>query len=337
MPLPRWDMKHDDILICQNRSLRAICRRSMAKEQFFYPETRPIFKKLEQLSQRSGVSRGQAFEDLLTAMICALAAETKEAEYLAMVERHKKGKPGQRGIDLISRMFGELVNAMDRSEADILGDLFEGGISYGEAGQYLTPESLARLLAELSVDPDARPTADQPLLINDCCCGTGRMLLEASKVNPHAELVGQDIDARCAKISALNIGLRGKYGWVVCGNALSGETQFAYRIGSFFNETPQGLRRGVIRDVPPEQTPIPVLAERTPHKTGDLFAQPASAPAETTTERIMATIVEVPQWLARLEPRLAAMQRDQPPAVEGTAAEPPEKPQCPPPTQQTLF
>jgi hypothetical protein len=52
----------------------------LAKEQFVYPETQPLFKKLEQLSQRSGVSRGQAFEDLLTAIVCALAAETKEDE-----------------------------------------------------------------------------------------------------------------------------------------------------------------------------------------------------------------------------------------------------------------
>lgn len=279
----------------------------MAKEQFFYPETQPLFKKLEQLSQRSSVSRGQAFEDFLTAMVCALAAETKEAEYLAMVERHKKGKPGHRGIDVISQMFGELVNAMDRTEADVLGDLFEGSITYGEAGQYFTPASVARLLAELSVDPNAQPTDGNPLLIHDCCCGTGRMLLEASKVNPHAELVGQDIDARCTKITALNMGLRGKYGWVVCGNSLSGETQFAYRIGSFFNETSAGLRRGVIRDVPPEQTPVPVIAERMHRQSRQLFNE--SEQPNPTAPASKPTIIEVPRWLARLEPALAALGR----------------------------
>jgi len=110
----------------------------MAKEQFFYPETQPLFKKLEQLSQRSSVSRDQAFQDWLTAMVCALAAETKEDEYLPMVERHKDGKHGRRGVDLMPQMFGELVNAMPRTDADILGDLFQGSITYGEAGQYFT-------------------------------------------------------------------------------------------------------------------------------------------------------------------------------------------------------
>ena len=170
----------------------------MAKEQFFYSDTQPLFKKLEELTRRSGVSRGQAFEDLLTAIVCALAAESKEAEYLAMVERHKGGKHGQRGIDLMPQMLAELVEAMTRTDADILGDLFQGSVTYGEAGQYFSPASIARLLAEMSVDPDTRPTADTPLLISDCCCGTGRMLLEASNVNPHAELVGQDIDSRSA-------------------------------------------------------------------------------------------------------------------------------------------
>jgi len=114
----------------------------MAKEQFFYPETQPLFKKLEQLSQRSSVSRDQAFQDWLTAMVCALAAETKEAEYMSMVERHKNGQHGRRGVDLMPQMFAELVNAMTRTDADILGDLFQNSITYGEAGQYFSPQAV---------------------------------------------------------------------------------------------------------------------------------------------------------------------------------------------------
>jgi hypothetical protein len=288
----------------------------MAKEQFFYPATQPLFKKLEQLSQRSSVSRGQAFEDFLTAMVCVLAAETKEEDYMAMIERHRSGKPGQRGADLLAQMFGELVNAMTESDADILGDLFQGSITYGEAGQYFTPESVTKLMAELSVDPDARPVRDHPIYISDPACGTGRMLLEASNINPHAELVGQDIDARCVKITSVNLGLRGRYGWVICGNTLSRQTQFAYRIGSFFNESPHGTRRGVIRDVPPEEIPVPLIASRLRRDAQDLFEQ--SEANETPTLPPLPTIIEVPQWLARLEPTLAALDRSEtmPPAEQ---------------------
>jgi hypothetical protein len=143
----------------------------MAKEYFFHAESAKLFKKLEELTYRSGVSRGQAFEDWLTAMVCALAAETKEGEYLAMVERHKAGKPGQRGIDLITEMFAELVVAMSSNDGDVLGDLFQGCISYGENGQYLTSETLATFMARLCLDENVQPTSGEPMYVNDPLCG----------------------------------------------------------------------------------------------------------------------------------------------------------------------
>lgn len=307
----------------------------MAKEQFFYPATQPLFKMLEQLSQRSGISRGQAFEDWLTAMVCALAAETKEDEYLAMIDRHKQGKRGHRGADLMPQMFAELVEAITREDVDILGDLFQGAITYGESGQYLSPATIADLLAKMSVDSDAQPMRDRPIYVHDPCCGTGRMLLAAANVNPHVELVGQDIDARCAKITAINMGLRGRYGWVVCGNALSGACQFAFRVGSYFHESPNGLRRGVIRDVPPEHTPVAVVIERMRETTKGLFPQD-EGDVEGTQSPIP-TIIEVPSWLARLEPALAALDRHDPALVE----EPPEQvkptPEPSPMRQRQLF
>jgi hypothetical protein len=154
-------------------------------------------------------------------------------------------------------------------------------------------------------------------------------------VNPHVELVGQDLDARCVKITSINMGLRCRYGWVVCGNSLTGETQFAYRIGSFFNETSNGLRRGVIRDVAPEQTPVPVIADRTRRDANSLFA--ASDEPETAAEPTMPTIIEIPQWLARLEPRLAALDRDEPSAIEEPADKPSATPKDQPPKQKRLF
>lgn len=59
-----------------------------------------------------------------------------------MIERHKKGKPGKRGADLMAEMFGEIVNAMTEADADILADLFTGAITYGEAGQFFTPQTV---------------------------------------------------------------------------------------------------------------------------------------------------------------------------------------------------
>jgi len=304
----------------------------LAREQFLHRESESLFKKLEHLSHRSGVSRGVAFEDWLTAIVCALAAETKEAEYLTMIQRHAAGKPGERGCDLMGEMFGELVAAMDKSDADIIGDLYIGAISYGEAGQYFTPESLTRLMAQMTTNPDARPDGGKPIYVNDPCCGTGRMLLEVSTINPHGELVGQDVDPRCARMTAINLGLRGRCGWVVCGNSLTGETSFAYRIGSYFHESPSGLRRGVIRDVLPEQTPVPVIADRTRKKAGDLLGAEQEQPEAPTPGIMPPTIIEVPRWLA------ASEQNDTAPTAE--TSEPktlPPEPEPGPRKQQSLF
>lgn len=294
----------------------------MAKEHFFYRETEPLFKKLEVLARRSGVSRAAAFEDWLTAMVCALAAETKEDEYLAMIERHTKGEKGKRGADMMAEMFAHLVDAMSNTDSDILGDLYEGAITYGEDGQYMSPAPIAELMARMTVDSEARPTNGKPVYIADPACGTGRMLLAASDRNPYAELVGVDVDARCSKITAVNLGLRSRYGYVVCGNSLSGEMQFAYRIGHFYHEGPNGRRRGVIRDIAPEDTPVPVIASRLRSQSAGLFeqsvdAKPAHEPMAGTG---LPVIMEVPRWLFRLEPTLAAMQAGEQPPTEASPA-----------------
>ena len=49
-------------------------------------------------------------------------------------------------------MFGRLVDVMETTRADILGDLFQGAITYGEAGQYLTPESITSVMAAMSAN-----------------------------------------------------------------------------------------------------------------------------------------------------------------------------------------
>ncbi|MCB9924541.1 MAG: N-6 DNA methylase [Planctomycetaceae bacterium] len=309
----------------------------MAKEQFTYPATRPLFTKLEQLSQQVGLSRGEVFQDWLTAMVCVLAAETKEDEYMTMIQRYTKGTVGKRGADVMAQMFGELVNVMTRENVDILGDLFQSSISYHEAGQYLSPQPIADLLAKMSIEPDARPTHDKPVYVNDPACGTGRMLLATAEVNPHVELVGQDVDARCAKITAISIGLRGHYGWVVCGNSLTGETRFAYRIGSFFHESPNGLRRGVIRDVPPETTPVPVIASRIRSDAKNLFENSERDERSKATPTPLPTIIEVPRWLARIEPMLADSDRGETEFTERRPADKQLDDELPPTLQRELF
>ena len=192
----------------------------LSSESFTTPATQALFNQLEELSQRSSISRGQAFEDFLSVSVAALAHPTMENEYLQTVERHKDGDQGMRGCDLMAEMFANLVNAMTESREDILGDLFQGAITYGERGQFLTPEPVCRLMAQMNV-----PTEDTGLegrrTVNDPCCGSGRMLLAVAEQQPHWHFIAHDVDLRCVHMTAINLALRNLYGHVVHQNTLT--------------------------------------------------------------------------------------------------------------------
>ena len=256
----------------------------MSKEQFLYNETKPVFDLIEEASQRSGVSRGQAFEDFLHMSVCAMSGGTMEDQYLAVVERHKHGKPGKRGCDSIARAFGTLVASMEQTQGemiDVLGDLFQGAITYGEAGQFLTPQPVCRAMARLTIGEAEveegeeaasqlspvpltevagaeEPATEQPeepkpfprtpkRTVCDPACGSGRMLLAVAEINPHWEFHGQDVDLRCVRLTALNLAFRNLYGFVTWGNSLGLEKKLVYRTGFDL----QGFIREVKLDVCP--------------------------------------------------------------------------------------
>lgn len=73
--------------------------------------------------------------------------------------------------------------------------------------------------------------AVQEARVHDPCCGSGRMLLAYADHHGSAELIGQDIDLRCVKMTAINLALRNRYGYVLWGNSLARECKLGYRTG----------------------------------------------------------------------------------------------------------
>jgi len=199
----------------------------MPREQFLYDGTQRLCDLLDEAGRRAGVSRGQVFEDFLACTVAALSNRQMEDEYLAVVRKgYGEGERGRRGIDTLTQAFGTLVELMEETRRDVLGDLFQGGITYGEAGQFLSPEELCRFMAALNLD---ETKADA--IVCDPCCGSGRMLLAYAEHRPAGELVGQDIDLRCVRMTAINLALRNRYGYVLWGNSLASEVKLAYRTG----------------------------------------------------------------------------------------------------------
>lgn len=240
----------------------------MARESFAYPTTGKLLDLLDETASRSGVSRGQAFEDFLHMSVCALSGGVMEDEYNAVVSKHSAGNKGSRGCDSLAHMFGELVGQMEETRGemkDVLGDLFQGAITYGEAGQFLTPEPVARMMAKLTTT-DFAPEEGKTPSVCDPCCGSGRMLMAVAEEHRDWEFVGQDIDLRCVRMTALNLAFRNLYGYVIHGNSLAMEQRCVYRTG--FNG------RGFVRPIAIEDCPAPVRQS----------ASQAPATAEASTE-----------------------------------------------------
>lgn len=261
----------------------------MAKEHFFIDGSREVLDLIDLAGRKAGVARGQAFEDFLTLVRCSLAGQTMEGEYLAVIQKgYGKGKKDCRGIDMIVQAFAKLVHLMEETNEDVLGDIFQGGITYGESGQFFTPAAISDLMARLSTDDieveieggnrNANPIEEpcsthKPKSVCDPASGSGRCLLSIAKSHPNWEFTGQDVDHRCVQMTAINLGLRGLFGWAVWQNSLTLETHRVYKIG--FN-----LNGGVIREIPIAASPFNYSAglsnETSPAKSID-----STTPSET--------------------------------------------------------
>lgn len=224
------------------------------------------------------MSRGQAFEDFLHVTVCALGHPLMEEEYLQTIERHKAGTKGKRGVDKLAQMFATLVASMEDTRADILGDLFQGAITYGERGQFMTPEPISDMMAAMNL-PAEKTDLDGRRSVNDPCCGSGRMLLSAAKLQPNWHFVGQDIDLRCVRMTAINLGLRNHYGHVVHGNSLSNTCSLIYETGrvQVWGNAIRKTGRVPLPNREPERIdmasepsePTPATANETGHNTAE--------------------------------------------------------------------
>ncbi len=176
---------------------------------------------------------------------------------------YAEGKTGKRWVDILARMFGNLVNAMEETKADFLGDYFMRAITFGEHGQFYTPEHMTDMMAQIVGDGEDGTTVYDP------ACGSGRTLLSAAKVNPRRTFVGQDLDHRCVKMAAINLAFYGLRGQVIQGNTLANERQLGYLTG--FNG------RGFIRLVVPEVGKPAASALLSPPQVGSApcFGRPA--------------------------------------------------------------
>ena len=130
------------------------------------------------------------FDDFLEMAICSLSLRAKEDRYLEIVRNYEKPD-----AYLIAEAFGALVKEMDNKGEgleDGFGDFYMEFLSHGHNGQFFTPEPICDMMTRI-LNP-----AGFGERVADCCCGSGRMFMEAAKISRNCLFFGADIDRNCA-------------------------------------------------------------------------------------------------------------------------------------------
>lgn len=128
-------------------------------------------------------------------------------------------------------LLGEIMENDGEGMYDALGDLFMEYLSFGKNGQYFTPQEITDMMAIMTFSgQEVKPGQS----VNDCACGSGRMLLSAAKINREFRFYGSDIDLVCVKMAVLNLSLNNLIGEIVWGNPLTMDHYASFQIGKDF-------------------------------------------------------------------------------------------------------
>jgi len=222
-------------------------------------------KLLERLSHRHDTRR--VFDAFTRFAACALAAQTREAEYL---EEVKHWEPAD--LVLFSEALGTLVNEMENHPfEDILGGYYmEFALSTkGQQwnGEFHTPKTICDFMAQI-VMGDSELPAEGPISVCEPACGAGAMILSmgqacSPEVRRRLRVTAIDINRTACDMAFINTTLWGIPTRVIHGNSLSNEYWAAWSNIHYLapwlpyplrNQTPEAIVQG--------QPPEPVEVER---------------------------------------------------------------------------
>ena len=138
-------------------------------------------------------------------------------------------------IALVSLWCEMVADEMERGNSlDLFGQLYEQMFllksKASSNGQFFTPDSLCRLMADITdADVEEKVSHIGPVIVNDPACGSARTLLAhfMDKTREDHALAGMyyyeaaDIDLPTCKMAACNMMIHGMQGRVVCQDQLS--------------------------------------------------------------------------------------------------------------------
>jgi type I restriction-modification system DNA methylase subunit len=192
---------------------------------------RDFRKILERISHRHDTRR--VFDGFTRFAACALAAQTREEEYLEEAKRWEKQE-----LDLFAEAFGALVLEMEsRPFEDIIGGYYmEFALSHkGQQwnGEFHTPKHICDLMARITVGDTSTWPEEGPITVCEPACGAGAMILSLAQTCPpdvrrRLRVTAIDINRTACDMAFINTTLWGVPTRVIHGNALSLECWAAW-------------------------------------------------------------------------------------------------------------
>jgi len=173
----------------------------------------------------------EIFSDWLVMAASALYSWKKdekiENEYME-IAKHYTNEELKEHIRLIEIT----TEALEEKEQDFLGEVFTfANLTNDRGGQFFTPYHISYMSAQTAIDKNNLPK-NRVAKISDPVCGSGGMLIAGAQVlkeygfnfQQDALYIGQDIDARCARMTFIQLSLLGVPAVVYCMNTLTMQT-----------------------------------------------------------------------------------------------------------------
>ena len=222
-------------------------------------------KLLENISQRHDMRK--VFDGFTRLAACALAAQTREPEYLEEAKQWEKAE-----LETFSQALGALTVEMEtRPFEDILGGYYmEFALSSkGQKwnGEFHTPKPVCDFMARMLMGDQQLP-ATGPITVCEPACGAGAMILSLAEACPPEDrrrlrVTAIDINRTACDMAFINTTLWGIPTRVIHGNALSNEWWAAWsNIHYIAPWLPLALRSKSPRAAEQGQPPKPAEVEQ---------------------------------------------------------------------------
>ena len=170
----------------------------------------------------------EIFSDWLVMAAATLYAwkkdENVEKEFEEIAKHYTKEEQEKH-----AQLLAITVNALEEMEQDFLGEVFTfAELTNAKSGQFFTPYNVSYSCAKMIMGEKGFPE-HRVCRINDPTCGAGGMLIAGTQVmkesgfnyQQNALFIGQDIDARCARMSYIQLSLLGVPAVIYCMNTLT--------------------------------------------------------------------------------------------------------------------